>query len=101
MNHNIYSSLASSDVPWFCCDCGLPNFSDSFFDESRSSESTEGITENDTRDGFNISRTLEGQNKYPKCLLLNARSLRNQIFDLQVLLLSDSFDIVAITEIFG
>lgn len=45
MNHNIYSSLASSDVPWFCCDCGLPNFSDSFFDESRSSESTEGITE--------------------------------------------------------
>lgn len=44
--------------------------------------------------GSNITGTLEGQNKYPKCLLLNARSLRNRILDFQELLLSD----VAVTE---
>ena len=47
MNHNIYSSLASSNAPWCCCDCGLQNFSDSFFAETRSLEPTEGISEND------------------------------------------------------
>lgn len=41
--------------------------------------------------GSNITGTLEGQNKYPKCLLLNARSLRNRILDFQELLLSDSW----------
>lgn len=42
------------------------------------------------------SVTLESHNTYPKYLLLNAGSLRNKIVDLQVLLSSDSFDIVAI-----
>lgn len=47
MNHNINSSLASSNASWCCCDCGLQNLSDSFFAESRSLEPTESISEND------------------------------------------------------
>ena len=63
MNHNIYSSLASSNVPWFCCECGPPNFSDSFFDESRSLEPTGGISENDACDGSSITGTVHWKDK--------------------------------------
>lgn len=38
------------------------------------------------------------QNKYPKCLLLNARSLSNKVLDLHLLTSAESFDIIAITE---
>ena len=34
-----------------------------------------------------------------KCwFLINARSMQNKVFDLQPLLLTDSFDIIALTE---
>ena len=32
MNSKIYNALAKPDVSWTCCQCGLPNFSSSFFE---------------------------------------------------------------------
>ena len=37
-------------------------------------------------------------NGFPKCLLLNIRSLRNKIEDLHALLLTDSFDVTILTK---
>ena len=31
MNTCVYESLASNNVSWQCCGCGMPNFSSSFF----------------------------------------------------------------------
>ena len=41
---------------------------------------------------------LHSEQSFPKCLVLNSRSLRNKVLDLQALLLVDIFDVVAITE---
>ncbi|XP_068739259.1 uncharacterized protein [Montipora capricornis] len=56
-------------------------------------------------DGFDVSANDESQtstansrDSFPKCFVLNARSLRNKVLDLQALLLVDIFDVVAITE---
>lgn len=34
MNTIVYESLANSSVTWVCCQCGMPNFSDSMFSNS-------------------------------------------------------------------
>ena len=48
---------------------------------------------------FDDSSNRRGKSfAYRKCLVPNARSLRNKITDLHSLLLMESFDIVAITE---
>ena len=66
---------------------------DSFFEASRGP------------DGLDVSANEESQtstanscDSFPKCLVLNARSLRNDVLDLQTLLLVVIFDVVAITE---
>ena len=47
----------------------------------------------------NISSSNAGSSpKNLRCLLLNARSLRNKVLDLQALLLEDYFPVIAITE---
>ena len=94
MDPKLYMALSSSDEEWCCNDCTNPfNFTDSFFEASRGS------------DGFDVSANDESQTStansrgsFPKCLVLNARSLRNKVLDLQALLLVDIFDVVAITE---
>ena len=94
MDPKLYMALSSSDEGWCCNDCTSPfKFTDSFFEASCGS------------DGFDVSSNEENQtstansrNSFPKCLVLNARSLRNKIFDLQALLLVDVFDVVAVTE---
>lgn len=53
-------------------------------------------TERSAGNRSDTSVTLESHNTYPKCLFLNAGTLQNKIVDLQVLLSSESFDIVAI-----
>ena len=46
-----------------------------------------------------LSGSTDGVRKiFPKALFLNARSLRNKVFDLQALLLMDLFDVVVIVE---
>ena len=94
MDSKLYMALSSSDEEWYCNDCTNPfNFTDSFFEASRGP------------DGFDVSANEESQtstansrDSFPKCWVLNARSLRNKVLDLQALLLVDTFDVVAITE---
>ena len=92
MDLKTYVALSSSEEEWRCSDCTTPfNFTDSFFEVSHTSD--ELLTD----DNSEVS-TTNRTNSFPKCLLVNTRSVRNKVFDLQALLLMDSFDIVAITE---
>jgi hypothetical protein len=31
MNTQIYEALKNTDISWYCCNCGLPNFNTSLF----------------------------------------------------------------------
>ena len=42
MSTEIYEALANTSVEWICCNCGLPNFSSTLFDEAIP-ESTNGF----------------------------------------------------------
>jgi hypothetical protein len=33
MNTQIYEQLENTDISWYCCNCGLPNFNTSFFED--------------------------------------------------------------------
>ena len=62
-------------------------------------EQTEQTTEFDLQASLSSDRVNAGvHNNFPNVLVLNARSIRNKVSDLQTLLLTDSFDIVAMTE---
>ena len=50
VDDHTYDILSISSCSWICCDCGLPNFSDSFFDSSVDSFADENIF-----DSFNCS----------------------------------------------
>ena len=96
MRNEMYHALASSDEEWICCDCALPRFSESFFsntslEENVSIEPEVSIPSNDVCNRKKSSNSL-------RCLLINARSLRNKILDLQALLLENYIPIAKITE---
>lgn len=67
---------------------------------TRSSRSPCPIISISLHDTIAISPNQVGpfNTKSSHCLLLNARSIRNKVHDLQALLRMDSFDIIAITE---
>lgn len=71
------------------------NFTDSSFEEP-----IEHTTEVTFQASLSTGRVNDGShnNNLPIVLVLNARSIRNKVFDLHALLLTDSFDIVAMTE---
>ena len=50
MNTAVFDALENTDVSWYCCNCGIPQFNSSLFDEDPS-------TDNDTNDSLssNIS----------------------------------------------
>ena len=59
---HIYNILSVSSCTWICCDCGLPNFSDSFFDSSLDTIESEN--------SFSVLNTSEPnltQSSPPKC----------------------------------
>ena len=75
------SSSEEVEEEWRCCDCTTPfNFTDSFFEASHTSDD---LLIDDSSEVSTTNRT----NYFPKCLLVNARSVRNKVFDLQALLL--------------
>ena len=95
MGLKTYIDLGSSDEQWFCDkNYGWPfNFNDSFFESSPSTES--GLNLSSSSNDVSAGCSSSG---FSKCLLLNTRSVRNKIFDVEALLLTDPFDIVALTE---
>ena len=74
---------------------GISTFNPSAFKIARS-----GVVETNPGDEtVNISSSdARSSPKNPRCLLLNARSLRNKFLELQALLLEDYFPVIAITE---
>lgn len=95
MDLQAYIDLGSSDEQWFCDkNCGWPfNFTDSFFESSFSTGQNVSLSSD-----VSAESSPRSANGFSKCLLLNTRSIRNKINDLNALLLMDSFDIVALTE---
>ncbi|PFX27360.1 hypothetical protein AWC38_SpisGene7932 [Stylophora pistillata] len=95
MDLQAYIDLGSSDEQWFCDkNCGWPfNFTDSFFESSFSTGQNVSLSSD-----VSAESSPHSANGFSKCLLLNTRSIRNKINDLNALLLMDSFDIVALTE---
>ena len=93
MDIRTYNELGSSDETWYCSNCTFPfNFTDSFFEESTTGDINASLQSS-------LSGSTDGvRNIFPKVLFLNARSIRNKVFDLQALLLMDSFDVVVIVE---
>ena len=60
---------------------------------------SDDVETNPGNEAVNISSSNAGSSpKNLRCLLLNARSLRNKVLDLQALLLEDYFPVIAITE---
>ena len=95
MDNRTYMMLSSSDDFWCCTKCSFPfNFAGSFFEEP-----TEQTTEVDAQESPSSERFIATvHNNFPNVLVLNARSIRNKVSDLHTLLLTDSFDIIAMTE---
>ena len=93
MDIRTYIDLGSSDETWYCSNCTFSfNFTDSFFEESTMEDINASLRPS-------LSGSTHGvRNIFPKVLFLNARSIRNKVFDLQALLLMDSFDVVVIVE---
>ena len=97
MDHRLYRELSSSDDTWYCTNCSFPfNFTDSFFEEPVTSEEAPVTITLESNPTDNV--TTGRQSLFPKVLVLNARSIRNKVFDLQALLLTDCVDIIALTE---
>ena len=97
MDHRLYRELSSSDDTWYCTNCSFPfNFTDLFFEEPVTSEEVPVTITLESNPTDNI--TTGRQSLFPKALVLNARSIRNKVFDLQALLLTDCVDIIALTE---
>ena len=91
---NFAQSLAR---PKICTDCSFPfDFSDSFFEEYFSFNET---NDTDLQSSIITDNIINGErNHFPKVLVLNARNTQNKVFYLQPLLLTDSFDIIVLTE---
>ena len=112
MDLRTYIDLSSSDEQWFCdgIACASPfNFSDSFFEPTVSADNvgtsmistaSENGNPSTFSSAFSLTRHINARpsNDCIKCLLLNVRSIRYKIHDLQTLLLMDDFDIIALTE---
>ena len=96
MKNEIYQALASSDEEWLCCDCALPQFTDSFFSET--SEGNVSVDSEVLPTSPNTAAKRVVASNTLRCLLINARSLRNIVLDLQALLIEKHTPIVAITE---
>ena len=95
LSHEMYEILAISSCSWICPLCGLPNFSDSFFDNSLhslcSSNSFDPLNDCDAevsppqpnrkQTSTKVSRHFKRNPKPRKltCLVINCRSLKNKI----------------------
>ena len=44
MNTAVYDALANTDISWYCCNCSLPNFSTSLFEDFQFSSTDHDTT---------------------------------------------------------
>ena len=80
MDLKTYVAFRSSEKEWHCRDCKTTfHFTDSFF---KASHSSDDLSIDDNSEATRTNRT----NSFPKCLVVNSRSVRNKVLDLQALL---------------
>ena len=94
MDPKLYMALSDSDEEWCCDDCTNPfNFTDSLFEVSCGSDGFDVLANEGSQ-----TATANSRDPFPKCLVFNARILRNKVLDLQALLFVDIFNVFALTE---
>ena len=100
-----YARLAVTTGNWYCFQCQLPLFTDSFFSSAESpladdtNEEVISTSEEEVNDIFNELRSV--RKKCPKNIMvshLNTNSLRNTFYELSDLFSSMLVDILFITE---
>ena len=114
MNSKIYDAL--SNISWYCCACGLPSFSSSFFENSTSSSSSldnsnrfEPLSDNFkfrpkscSTPNSKFSHSKLKPNCKPrselKCLVANFQSISNKKEELSNLTSANDIDIIIGTE---
>ena len=92
----MYEALEASDVSWYCCNCGIPNFNTSLFEDflpsssdslhtSRSSESSDGSVLDTSNIGLPISTSFPTSRKRQplskrklRIVSINFQSLRSK-----------------------
>ena len=110
LSHEIYEILANSSCSWICPLCGLPNFSDSFFDNSLhslcSSNSFDPLNDCDAevpplqanrkQAPTKTSRHFKPNPNTRKltCLVINCRSLKNKIADITAVIDEHKPDVI-------
>ena len=98
MDNNIYYSLASSDENWTCFGCALLyNFSDSFFESASMLENSTHLASLCSTSTSNVLAGVHADSSL-KCCLINIRSFRNKVTELQLMVDMDHFPIIALTE---
>ena len=114
LSHEMYEILAISSCSWICPLCGLPNFSDSFFDNSLhslcSSNSFDPLNDCDAevsppqpnrkQTSTKVSRHFKRNPKPRKltCLVINCRSLKNKIAEIAAVIDEHKPDLILDNE---
>lgn len=89
---HIYDTLANSSCSWICCDCGLPNFSDSLFStsmewglnnsfsslSSTDSDLSNHLTPSSNNEHLSSQRERKQNLRKLKVLNLNCNGIRSQ-----------------------
>lgn len=105
----MYEILANTSLTWICPQCGFPNFSDSFFNESieslASSNSFEPLQESSIENSTPIKTVnrnyINKQTRRSKptkcklsCLSVNCRSIKNKVADIAAIVEEYKPDII-------
>jgi hypothetical protein len=105
-----YNNLSQSDDEWFCLNCSLPKFSDSFFEENVSIDVADLPQNTDLSETQNPvqepNKASEFEHNESKCLNkkgflfihLNVRSLRNKLSELQLIANQAKVAVISVTE---
>ena len=76
MNTAVHEALEASDVSWYCCNCGIPNFNTSLFEDflPSSSDSLHTSRSSISSDGFVLDTSNIGLPKSTSSPLLGSAS---------------------------
>ena len=111
--HDLYNILSVSSFTWICCDCGFPNFSNSFFDSSvetiesensfevlntTSESNTSNNSDCETRKSNTYKNKHKRRSKATKCkltcLAVNCQSIKNKVADIAAIVEEYNPDII-------
>ncbi len=112
MSNTMYNVMKNTSTSWICCQCGIPNFDSTLFENTEIDISNSFDVLNSSSSSIDsvissprhTSSPIHGRQPAPsklrnlKTLVLNAQSVNNKISELHCLLDENKPDIVVITE---